>query len=335
MMVNCGWRSSKKQQPVPNYPPEKSSSKVRPRRSQAITIDWSAPSPICWSTPPNIRLLKVRSKYHSPERRSKYAIAAPAWRHPLAVAAYVVLGAGLLVRSFAALRQVDPGFDIESADTIRAVFFGLGADGTVGANKNSIKIIGEATDLYAQGYFVYDSKKAGARTISHLRFGPEPIHSSYLIRRANFVAVHQFGFFERTDVLEPAAPGATLLINSPYPADETWRHIPRQAQQRILDSDLDVHVINAYEVAKGIGLGNRINTIMQTCFFALQGVLPRDEAITRIKDAIRKTYGKRGEAIVRTTNRSMARWVSFRITKAANAMAMSMAGSNQSEVSMR
>jgi len=195
--------------------------------------------------------------------------------------------------------EYDEDLDIEPDTVTRAVFWGLGSDGTVGANKNTIKIIGEETDAYAQGYFVYDSKKAGARTISHLRFGPEPIHSSYLIRRANFVAVHQFGFFERTDVLEPAAPGATLLINSPYPADETWRHIPRQAQQRILDSDLDVHVINAYEVAKGIGLGNRINTIMQTCFFALQGVLPRDEAITRIKDAIRKTYGKRGEAVVR------------------------------------
>ncbi|MEJ2668146.1 MAG: pyruvate:ferredoxin (flavodoxin) oxidoreductase [Deinococcales bacterium] len=193
----------------------------------------------------------------------------------------------------------DADLDIERDDVTRAVFWGLGSDGTVGANKNTIKIIGEETDAYAQGYFVYDSKKAGARTISHLRFGPEPIRSSYLIRRANFVAVHQFGFFERLDVLEPAATGATLLINSPYAPEETWQHLPQRAQRQILDKGLDVHVINAYDVASDIGLGNRINTIMQTCFFALQGVLPREEAITRIKDAIRKTYGKRGEPVVR------------------------------------
>ncbi|MEJ2289020.1 MAG: pyruvate:ferredoxin (flavodoxin) oxidoreductase [Deinococcales bacterium] len=176
---------------------------------------------------------------------------------------------------------------------------GLGSDGTVGANKNSIKIIGEETDAFAQGYFVYDSKKAGARTISHLRFGPDPIRSTYLIRRANFVAVHQFGFFERVDVLQNAAPGATLLINSPYAPAETWQHIPGPAQQQILDKKLEMYVINAYEVARDLGLGNRINTIMQTCFFAISNVLPKDEAVSRIKDAIRKTYGKRGEAVVR------------------------------------
>jgi len=193
----------------------------------------------------------------------------------------------------------DQALDIEPDSVTRAVFWGLGSDGTVGANKNTIKIIGEETDAFAQGYFVYDSKKSGARTISHLRFGPEPIHSSYLIRRANFVAVHQFGFFERFDVLEPAAPGATLLINTPYPPEETWQHIPRPVQRQILDKQLDVHVINAYQVAHEIGLGTRINTIMQTCFFALQGVLPKDEAVARIKDAIRKSYGKRGEPVVR------------------------------------
>ncbi len=193
----------------------------------------------------------------------------------------------------------DADLDIEPDDVTRAVFWGLGSDGTVGANKNSIKIIGEETDGFAQGYFVYDSKKAGARTVSHLRFGPEPIRSTYLIRRANFVAVHQFGFFERVDVLENAARGATLLINSPYAPEETWKHIPEPAQRQILDKQLDLHVINAYEVARDLGLGNRINTIMQTCFFAISGVLPKDEAVQRIKDAIRKTYGKRGEAVVR------------------------------------
>ncbi len=193
----------------------------------------------------------------------------------------------------------DPDLDIEPETVTRAVFWGLGSDGTVGANKNSIKIIGEETDAFAQGYFVYDSKKAGARTISHLRFGPDPIRSTYLIRRANFVAVHQFGFFERVDVLQNAAPGAILLINSPYAPTETWQHIPRQAQQQILDKKLELYVINAYEVARDLGLGNRINTIMQTCFFAISNVLPKDEAVGRIKDAIRKTYGKRGEAVVR------------------------------------
>ncbi len=193
----------------------------------------------------------------------------------------------------------DAELDIEPDDVTRAVFWGLGSDGTVGANKNSIKIIGEETDAHAQGYFVYDSKKAGARTVSHLRFGPDPIHSTYLIRSANFVAVHQFGFFERVDVLENAAPGATLLINTPYGVDDTWAHLPATAQRQIRDKGLEVYVVNANEVARELGLGTRINTIMQTCFFAISGVLPPDEAIQRIKDAIRKTYGKRGEAVVR------------------------------------
>jgi pyruvate-ferredoxin/flavodoxin oxidoreductase len=193
----------------------------------------------------------------------------------------------------------DPSFDIESPDVVRAMFWGLGADGTVGANKNSIKIIGEETPNYAQGYFVYDSKKSGARTISHLRFGPRPIHSTYLISKANFVAVHQFGFLERYNVLETAEEGATFLLNSPYGPDEVWDQLPRMVQSQIITKKLKFYVINAYEVAKETGMGVRINTIMQTCFFAISGVLPKDEAIAKIKEAIQKTYGKRGENVVR------------------------------------
>ncbi len=193
----------------------------------------------------------------------------------------------------------DPNFDIEADDVVRAMFWGLGSDGTVGANKNSIKIIGEETNFQAQGYFVYDSKKSGARTISHLRFGPRRINSSYLITEANFVAVHQFGFLERYDILKDAAKGATLLINSPHEAAEVWNKLPRKVQEQIIDKELKLYSINAYDVAKEAGMGNRINTIMQTCFFAISGVLPKDEAIEKIKEAIRKTYGKRGEAVVR------------------------------------
>ncbi len=192
----------------------------------------------------------------------------------------------------------DPAFSTEADDVVRAVFYGLGADGTVGANKNSIKIIGEETSNYAQGYFVYDSRKSGSQTTSHLRFGPRPIKSTYLISSANFVAVHQFGFFERYNVLELAAPGATLLINSPFPAEATWDQLPNTVQQQIIDKKLKVYVIDGYQVAKDAGMGNRVNTVMQTCFFAISGVLPRDEAIAQIKKAIRKTYGKRGEAVV-------------------------------------
>jgi pyruvate-ferredoxin/flavodoxin oxidoreductase len=194
--------------------------------------------------------------------------------------------------------EYDPSFDIEPDDVVRAMFWGLGADGTVGANKNSIKIIGEETPNYAQGYFVYDSKKSGARTISHLRFGPRAIQSTYLIRQANFVAVHQFGFLEQYNVLENAARGATFLLNSPYPSDEVWDHLPRAVQEQIITKKLKFYAIDAYSVAKETGMGVRINTIMQTCFFAISGVLPRDEAITEIKKAIRKTYGARGEAVV-------------------------------------
>jgi pyruvate-ferredoxin/flavodoxin oxidoreductase len=192
----------------------------------------------------------------------------------------------------------DPDFDVEPADMVRAIFWGLGADGTVSANKNSIKIIGEETPHYAQGFFVYDSKKSGALTTSHLRFGPHLIHSSYLLQKANFVAVHQFGFLERYNVLTDAGQGATFLLNSPYGPDEVWDHLPRQVQEQIIAKKLKFYGINAYSVAKETGMGVRINTIMQTCFFAVSGVLPRDEAIAKIKEAITKTYGGRGEAVV-------------------------------------
>ncbi len=192
----------------------------------------------------------------------------------------------------------DPHFDIEPDDVVRAVFYGLGSDGTVGANKNSIKIIGEGTDNYAQGYFVYDSKKAGAVTVSHLRFGPRPIHSTNLIQSASFVACHQFSFLERYDVLQQAKPGATFLLNSFYGPEEVWDKLPRSVQETIVEKNLDFYVVDGYEVAKETGMGRRINTIMQTCFFYLSGVLPTDEAVTAIKKAIKKTYSKRGEQVV-------------------------------------
>ncbi|MGA9532859.1 MAG: pyruvate:ferredoxin (flavodoxin) oxidoreductase [Anaerolineales bacterium] len=194
--------------------------------------------------------------------------------------------------------EVDPEFQLDHPGTVRAVFYGLGSDGTVSANKNSIKIIGEETDLHAQGYFVLDSKKAGSRTVSHLRFGPDPIKSTYLIPAANFVACHQMDFVDQIDVLRLAEPGATFLLNSPYDADEIWSHLPRSMQQTIIDKNLEFYVIDAYSVARECGLGQRINTVMQTCFFSLMKVLPKEEAIAQIKQAIEKTYGKRGREIV-------------------------------------
>ncbi len=193
----------------------------------------------------------------------------------------------------------DSDFILEPSDTVRAVFWGLGADGTVSANKNSIKIIGEKTDNYAQGYFVYDSKKAGAVTVSHLRFGPRPIRSAYLIQRANFVAVHQFDFLEKYNTLELAEEGATFLLNCPYPVEEAWDRLPRLVQEQIIAKRLKFYAINAYAVARENGMGARINTIMQTCFFAISGVIEREEAIAKIKESIEKTYGKRGAAVVR------------------------------------
>ncbi len=192
----------------------------------------------------------------------------------------------------------DPKFSTEDAKTVRALFYGLGADGTVGANKNSIKIIGEDTDNYAQGYFVYDSKKSGSVTTSHLRFGPKPIRSSYLITQANFVACHQFSFLERVEMLKFAEDGATFLLNSAYGPDEVWNKLPKTVQQEIIDKKLKFYVIDGYSVGRDTGMGGRINTIMQTCFFAISGVLPREEAIEAIKKSIKKTYGRRGESVV-------------------------------------
>jgi pyruvate-ferredoxin/flavodoxin oxidoreductase len=192
----------------------------------------------------------------------------------------------------------DPAFSTEDPQTVRALFYGLGSDGTVGANKNSIKIIGDQTPNFAQGYFVYDSKKSGSMTTSHLRFGPNPIRSTYLITRASFVACHNFSFLEKMNVVEAAMPGAVFLLNSPYPAAEVWDKLPKSTQQEILRKKIEFYVIDGNQVAREAGMGTRINTIMQACFFAISGVLPRDEAIAQIKKAIYKTYGKRGEAVV-------------------------------------
>ena len=183
-------------------------------------------------------------------------------------------------------------------DVVRAVFYGLGSDGTVGANKNSVKIIAEDAGLYAQGYFVYDSHKSGAQTVSHLRFGPRPIRSPYLISSANFLGCHQFHFLERQDVLRLAGTGATFLLNSPYGPDTVWDHLPRSVQQQIIDKKLKFFVIDATRVAQEVGLKSHTNTVLQTCFFALSGVLPREQAISQIKASIRKTYGAKGDAVV-------------------------------------
>ena len=193
----------------------------------------------------------------------------------------------------------DASFSIEPKDVVRCMFYGLGSDGTVSANKNSIKIIGEETDNFAQGYFVYDSKKAGSVTVSHLRFGPRPIRSSYLISNANFIGCHQTVFLERYDMLANAAPGATFLLNTPHGKDQIWDTLPQRMQQQIIDRKLKLYVIDAYDVARQTGMGVRINTIMQTCFFAISGVLPREEAIDKIKQAIKKTYGVKGEEVVK------------------------------------
>ncbi|MDZ7678279.1 MAG: pyruvate:ferredoxin (flavodoxin) oxidoreductase [Acidimicrobiales bacterium] len=194
---------------------------------------------------------------------------------------------------------IDTGFAVPRAeDEVQAMFFGLGADGTVGANKSSVKIIGEHTDLFAQGYFVYDSKKSGAVTVSHLRFGPEPIRSTYLIDGADFVACHQFGLLEKLEVLTHARHGATFLLNAPFAADEVWDHLPVEVQREILDKDIALWVIDADRVARDVGMGNRINTVMQPCFFQLAEVLPAEVAIAKIKDSVREAYAKRGRAIV-------------------------------------
>ena len=190
-------------------------------------------------------------------------------------------------------------------DGVTAVFYGLGSDGTVGANKNSIKIIGDETDLFAQGYFVYDSKKSGSMTVSHLRFGPTPIRSTYLVDAAQFVACHQWGLLWRTDVLAHAAPGATILLNSPYAAGAIWEQLPEPAQRHIVEKRLRVFTIDASGVAAEAGVGKRVNTVLQACFFALSGVLPRDQAIAAIKRAAKKSYGAKGDAVVAANERAI------------------------------
>jgi pyruvate-ferredoxin/flavodoxin oxidoreductase len=192
----------------------------------------------------------------------------------------------------------DPDFSIEPDSVVRSVFYGLGSDGTVGANKNSIKIIGENTENYAQGYFVYDSKKSGSMTVSHLRFGPQPIRSPYQITKANFVACHQPNFLERIDMLSEVVPGGVFLLNTHYEPEEVWDHLPREVQEQIISKKLRFFVIDAYKVAKASGMAGRINTVMQVCFFAISGVLPRDKAIEEIKHSIEKTYARKGEEVV-------------------------------------
>ena len=192
----------------------------------------------------------------------------------------------------------DPAFDTENPKTVRCLFYGLGSDGTVGANKNSIKIIGQETDLYAQGYYSYDSKKSGGITVSHLRFGPDPIYASYLINTANFTACHVYSFLEKLDILKSAADGGTFLLNAPFGPDEIWDKLPKTYQQRIIDKKLKLYVIDAVKIAKETGMGSRTNTIMQTCFFAISGILPQDQAIAAIKNSIVKSYTKKGQAIV-------------------------------------
>ena len=194
---------------------------------------------------------------------------------------------------------VDRRFDIEAPDTVRALFYGLGADGTVGANKNSTKILASEAGRYAQGYFVYDSKKSGSYTISHLRFGPRPIRAPYLLKSANFIGMHKFDYLFKIDMLGAAAKGATVLLNSPYGPDKVWNKLPREVQQQIIAKDLKLHVIDASKVALSLGLGSRTNTILQTCFFALSGVMPRDQAIAAIKTATEKTYSRKGKEVVK------------------------------------
>ena len=205
--------------------------------------------------------------------------------------------------SYASL-HFDSDFSIEPEKVFRAMFYGLGADGTVGANKNSIKIIGENTENYVQGYFVYDSKKSGAMTVSHLRFGPQPIRSSYLISKANFVACHQWIFLERYDMLSALVPGGVFLLNSPFGPEDVWDHLPSEVQRQLIDKKAKFYVIDAYQVARDTGMGSRVNTIMQACFFAISRVLPREEAIEAIRKSIRDAYGRKGEEVVQQNLRA-------------------------------
>ncbi|MBD3315455.1 MAG: pyruvate:ferredoxin (flavodoxin) oxidoreductase, partial [Chitinivibrionales bacterium] len=198
--------------------------------------------------------------------------------------------------------EYDPSFSTEGENTYRAMFYGLGSDGTVGANKNSIKIIGSETDNYAQGYFVYDSKKAGAVTVSHLRFGPEPIRSPYLISRANFIACHNFSFLEKYDMLKNLEEGGIFLLTSPYGADDVWDKLPGRVQRQLIDKKAKFYVIDAVTIAEKLGLGARINVIMQTAFFRISSIMDQVQAVNAIKSAIRKTYGKKGEMVVDMNN---------------------------------
>jgi len=195
--------------------------------------------------------------------------------------------------------EFDKEFTLENKKQFQAIFFGLGSDGTVGANKNSIKIIGSQTSNYAQGYFVYDSKKSGSVTTSHLRFGLEPIRSTYLIEKADFVACHQSVFMEKFDILQHAKQGAVFLLNSPFDNKTIWHTIPRKIQEELIKKEIKFYVIDAYKVAKQSKMGRRINTVMQTCFFSISGILPHDEAIKEIKSSIEKTYGKKGDEIIK------------------------------------
>src|SRR5262245_35009609 len=217
----------------------------------------------------------------------------------------------------------DPAFRTEGEDVSTSLFYGLGADGTVGANKNSIKIIGQETDRYVQGYFVYDSKKSGAITVSHLRSSPRPIRSAYLLDKAGFVACHQFEFVDKIDVLEHAAPGAVFLLNAPFAAEEVWKHLPRELQEGVIERKVRFYAIDAYALAKKVGMGGRINTIMQTCFFGISGILPREEAIAHIKKSIEKTYGKRGPEVVKrnweVVDLALANLHEIKVPKAASA----------------
>jgi len=192
----------------------------------------------------------------------------------------------------------DRSLDIERAETVRAVFFGLGSDGTVGANKNTIKILGDDQGFYAQGYFVYDSRKSGSQTVSHLRFGPEPISARYLVAQARFVGCHQFGLLDRAEVLDRAAPGAALLLNTRHSPDEIWDVLARPIQEQLLAKRIELCVIDAGTIPREAGLAGRTNTVLQTCFFAISGALEREHAIERIKAAIAKTYGRRGAEVV-------------------------------------
>jgi pyruvate-ferredoxin/flavodoxin oxidoreductase len=228
----------------------------------------------------------------------------------------------------------DPAFSIEPDDTVRCVFWGLGSDGTVGANKNSIKIIGEETPLHAQGYFVYDSKKSGSLTVSHLRFGPQPIHAPYLISQAHFIACHQFSLLERFDVLAQALPGATVLLDSTYGPDDVWRHLPIEARETIEQRHLRLYVIDAQRLAREAGMAGRVNTVMQTCFFAISGVLPREQAVEAIKRSITKTYGKRGETVVQR-NHAVVDQALTHLTEVNVAAASARLGANGANVRRR